>query len=72
MVAGTRVLATESEVEQSQDRILAETVSEVPRPQSWDNHSSIGHRRDSDLLKTLPTLQLSERQRRDSRKDISM
>lgn len=31
MVAWTRVVATETEVEESQDRFLGKTVSEVPR-----------------------------------------
>lgn len=44
---------------------------QVPRRvQSWDDHASIGHRRDSDLLKPLPALRLSKRQRKDSKRDI--
>ena len=73
MVAGTRVVAIETEKgQQSQNRFLGENVVKVPgRVQSRDNHSSIGCRRDSDLVKPLPTLRLSKRQRRGSRRDIS-
>ena len=72
-MAGTRVVAIETEKgQQSQNRFLGENVVKVPgRVQSRDNHSSIGRRRDSDLVKPLPTLRLSKSQRRGSRRDIS-
>lgn len=74
MAAGTRVEAMETERSgQSGDRILGDSVVKVPtRVPSWDDNASIGHRRDSDLLKPLPALRLSKRQRKDSKRDISV